>query len=257
MAMPAMSQSRNFEGSGVSLGAGSFQLKDALDAASRKWNGSGNLEFTKFKSLDDSWLLGFGVGIDLGTARANSSSGADGGVLYFAGDASSVPGGASTTASDNPYFGYQTGGNRQIARKGNVSISFLPAYAFTRNDMGYLRFSFNRAKFTTRGGAGGWLSASELEASGGSWPASFGYSGGDGCASYPGSDACTLTAGTPSGASGSRYLNGVGLGIGLRKNIQENLFVQAEYKYVAFKKSDVLGIKPREQGGTLSLGYRF
>lgn len=260
IALPAFSQSKNFEGSSVSLGLGSFQLKDAADAASKKWNGLGNLEFTKFQSLDDSWLLGFGVGVDLGTSRTNASAGSGGDTLYFAGDASpsSVLPGTLTAASDNPYYGYQTGTSRSISRKNNFSISFLPGYAFTKNDMGYLRVSFNRAKFTVSGGAGRWLSSSELEASGGSWPAAWGYSGGDGCAAtVPSTDACTMTSGTQAGASGSKFLNGVGLGVGYRRNIGENLFFQAEYKYEVYEKSDLLGIKPKDQGAVLSLGYRF
>lgn len=252
IALPALSQSNHFEGASVSLGVGSFQLKDAMDAASKKWNGLGNVEFTQFKSLDDSWLLGFGVGLDIGTSRTATSTGAGGETLFFDG----FTNGALLPNSANAYYGYQTGSARSISRKGNFSISVLPAYAFTSNDMGYIRLSFNRAKFNVSGGgSGGWLTAQQVEDAGGV-PVNYG-GGGDGCAAYPGSDACTYTSGASGGISGSKYLNGAGLGIGYRRNIGENLFLQAEYKYVVYEKSDLLGIKPKDQGAVLSLGYRF
>lgn len=256
VALPAFAQSSYFEGSSVSLGLGSYQLKDSLDTASKKWNGIGNIEFTKFQSLDDAWLLGFGVGLDLGTSRTKQSSGAAGETHYFASPVASPPG-ALLPSSTDAYYGYQTGASRSIARKGNLSISVLPAYAFTQNDMGYLRFSLNRAKFTVSGsGAGSWLTADQVEAAGGV-PALWG-GGGDGCAATsPNSDACTMTSGGNAGASGSKYLNGAGLGIGYRRNIQENIFFQAEYKYVVYEKSELLGMKPKDQGILFSLGYRF
>lgn len=255
-ALPALSQSKSFEGNGLSIGLGSFQLKDASDAASKKWNNLGNIEFTKFIALDDSWLLGFGVGLDLGTSKLKESSSGAGDTQFFSTPESFTPA-TLLPSADGAYYGYQTGTARSIARKGNFAISVLPAYAFTPNDMGYLRLSFNRAKFTVTGGSGGgnWLSADQVEAAGGV-PASWG-GGGDGCAANPGSDACTMTAGAQGGTSGSQYLNGAGLGIGYRRNIQENLFFQAEYKYVVYEKSDLLGIKPKDQGLMLSLGYRF
>lgn len=252
IALPAMSQSNHFEGSSVSLGVGSFQLKDALDATSKKWNGLGNLEFTQFKSLDDSWLLGFGVGLDIGNSRTATSTGASGETLFFDG----FTDGALLPNSVNAYYGYQTGTARSISRKGNISISVLPAYAFSSNDMGYIRLSLNRAKFNVSGGgSGGWLTAQQVNDEGGV-PVNWG-AGGDGCAAYPGSDACTFTSGASVGASGSKYLNGVGLGIGYRRNIGQNLFLQAEYKYVVYEKSNLLSIKPKDQGAVLSLGYRF
>lgn len=256
MALPALSQSKHFEGSSVSLGLGSFQLKDASDAASKKWNGLGNIEFTKFQSLDDGWLVGFGVGLDVGTSRTRESSAAGGDTLFFSDPYSFSNPGALLPDSTNAYYGYQTGTARSIARKGNFSVSVLPAYAFTPNDMGYLRLSFNRAKFTVSGGGGNWLTAEQVRDAGG-----FYYppdTGGDGCAAAgAGSDACTLTASAAGAVSGSKYLNGIGLGIGYRRNLQDNLFLQVEYKYVAYEKSDQLGIKPRDQGAVLSLGYRF
>lgn len=253
---PALSQSKSFEGNGLSIGLGSFQLKDASDAASKKWNNLGNIEFTKFKALDDSWLLGFGVGLDLGTSKFKESSSDAGDTLFFSTPESVTPA-TLLPGSDGAYYGYQTGTARSISRKENFSISVLPAYAFTPKDMGYLRLSLNRAKFiVTGGGSGGnWLSADQVEAAGGV-PPNWG-GGGDGCAANPGSDACTMTAGGLGGASGSQYLNGTGLGIGYRRNIQENLFFQAEYKYVVYEKSDLLGIKPKDQGFMISLGYRF
>ncbi len=256
VALPVFSQSKSFEGNGLSMGVGSFQLKDASDATSKKWNGLGNIEFTKFKALDDSWLVGFGVGLDLGTSKLKESASAGGETLFFSTPESLTPGTLLPNA-EGAYFGYQTGAARSIARKGNFAISVLPAYAFTPNDMGYLRLSFNRTKFTVTGGGGGgnWLSAGQVEAAGGV-PESWG-GGGDGCTAAPGTDACTMTAGAQGGASGSKYLNGAGLGIGYRRNIQENLFFQAEYKYVVYEKNDLLGIKPKDQGFVLSLGYRF
>lgn len=252
IALPAMSQSKLFEGSSFSLGLGSYQLKDATDLASKKWNGLGNIEFTQFKSLDDSWLLGFGVGLDMGTSKTAKSTGTGGETLFFDG----FTNGALLPNSSNAYYGYQTGSARSISRKGNFSISVLPAYAFTSKDMGYIRLSLNRAKFNVSGGgSGGWLTAQQVNDAGGV-PVNYG-GGGNGCAAYPGSDACTYIGGASIGSTGSKYLHGLGLGVGYRRSINEKLFFQAEYKYVAYQKGDLLGVKPKDQGVVLGIGYRF
>jgi opacity protein-like surface antigen len=82
-AMPAFAQSKNFEGSNLSLGVGSMQLKESSDSTSKNWNTGGNIEFTKFKSLNDSWLIGFGVGYDFGTLESKEFGSGSGGLIQY------------------------------------------------------------------------------------------------------------------------------------------------------------------------------
>lgn len=252
-----------------------MKVGDASNSATQKFNDFGNIEFTHFKALNDSWLIGFGVGLDIITGQSNSmggngsSGGGTGDILYF------DPGGKQALAkADDAYYGYQTGsasGAKVIRQSNNFSLSLIPAYAFTATDLGYLRLSYNRSSFTSAGGgstAGHWLSLGELEQSAGASPYinMSGISpppGGDLCASdlaLATTESCLLTTGqgtSSGGSAGSSYFNGFGVGVGYRKILDQNLFFQAEYKYVNYPKNSTLGITPHNQGFVLSLGYKF
>lgn len=226
-AMPAFAQSKNFEGSNLSLGIGSIQLKESSDSISKNWNTGGNIEFTNFKSLNDSWLLGFGVGYDVGSLDSNLSG--------------------STTSSivleDDPYS-YRSQSQKQIKLKNNFSLSLLPAFALNKSSMLYGRISYNRAKVSSSGSLGSvgdivWTGTDDVLASNVT------------CAD---AGVCDQITG---GQAGSKYVNGIGWGFGLRHKFTENLFLQAEYKYVSYKHNSELDVKPKTQGYTLSVGYKF
>jgi opacity protein-like surface antigen len=239
-AMPAFAQSKNFEGSNLSLGVGSIQLKESSDSTSKNWNTGGNIEFTKFKALDDSWLIGFGIGYDVGTLDSKQYGSGSGGIQYF--DAFS---GQSADGTDINDYAYQSGeARKQIKLKNNFSLSLLPAYTINKSTMIFGRASINRAK----------VSSNMSGVSEGAWVDLVPF------VSCPdvSIDACNISSGSGvSGTSGSKYLNGLGWGFGLRHKFTENLFLQAEYKYVSYKHNAELDVKPKTQGYTLSIGYKF
>lgn len=243
---PVLAQSKSFEGSNLSLGINSIQLKESSDSTSKNWNIGGNIEFTNFKSLNDSWLLGFGVGLDVGNLDSKELGSGNGEILYFDGGGNSV--------NTNQGYAYQSGGKRQVKLKNNFSLSLLPAFAVNKSSMLFGRLSINRAKVSSinAGGQGGWLGPER------------GYDGtyesynnlGLNCQAFP-VDACNVSSLGGSGVSGSKYLNGIGWGLGLRHKFTENLFLQAEYKQVSYKHNAELDVKPKTQGYTLSIGYKF
>lgn len=223
VAAPVCAQSKNFEGSNLSLGVGSIQLKESSDSASKNWNTFGNVEFTNFQSLNDSWLLGFGVGYDSGTLDSKEF------------------GSGSQTYDLGGGYSYQSSSSKKIALRNNFSVSVLPGYALNKSSMLFGRVSYNRAKVTSLANSGNigtvYLGFSEWETD------------------VP----CEQVnlCGQSLGSSGSKYLNGVGWGLGLRHKFTENLFLQAEYKYVSYKHNAELDVKPKTQGYTLSIGYKF
>lgn len=239
VAAPVLAQSKNFEGSNLTLGLSSIQLKESSDSTSKNWNSGGNIEFTKFKSLNDSWLLGFGIGYDVGTLDSKQmGSGAN--TQYFYSD------GSLGDINSNDGYVYQSGGQKQIKLKNNFSLSLLPAFAVNKSSMLYGRLSFNRAKVssTVSAAASGWVDDNVPE---------------DVYLNCPDPDiaGCNVSSSGISGLSGSKYLNGIGWGLGLRHKFTENLFLQAEYKYVSYKHNSELDVKPKTQGYTLSVGYKF
>jgi len=222
VAAPVFAQSKNFEGSNLTLGVGSIQLKESSDSASKNWNMFGNIEFTNFKSLNDSWLLGFGVGYDAGTLDSKEF-------------------GSGSQATEGPYT-YQSRSSKKTSLKNNFSVSVLPGFALSKSSMLYGRISYNRAKVTSlvnSGNIGDVYVGEELF-----------------LADVPCSDIDDNLCNSL-GSSGSKYLNGIGWGLGLRHKFTENLFLQAEYKYVSYKHNAELDVKPKTQGYTLSIGYKF
>jgi opacity protein-like surface antigen len=229
----AIAQSKNFEGMGVSLGAVNQEVNvKSSGGTSSAWKTAGNLELTNFKSLNDNWLLGFGVGLDVGKI---GSVGSSGGIStgYDDGD------GSSCSPIGGTCYEYVSGSSRS-SFKDNFSLSLIPAYAFNKNNLGFVRASLNSIKTNKASdGVGRWTDV-------------------DSCAESedPNSDAC-LAESNGSGNSGSKRLNGWGLGIGYRYQSDSNWFLQAEWKYARFRRDSYLDIKPTLSGATLSVGYRY
>lgn len=230
----AFAQSKNFEGFGVSVGAASQQLRvKSSGGTSSSWKSSGNLELTHFTSLDENWLLGVGVGLSVGKVGA-VSSGTSGSTFYDS------DGGLSNCGSFSANSCYEyTAGSSKAKFAENVSLSVIPAYAFSKTSLGFVRMSFNSVKASkTTAGGGGWTENNIPV----------------GCGVDPNPD---CPSGTGGGNSGSNRLNGWGLGLGYRYQSDANWFVQAEYQYSAFRKSSDLDLRPTISGAVLSAGYKF
>lgn len=230
----SLAQSSNFEGSHLSLGLGSQNFQNSGDAALKARKSFGNIEYTHFKSLDDSWMLGFGIGLDAGTLASKDSGTQAGDIYYFDAFGNRVIG-----PSD---YAYQSSSKKITDLKNNFSISFLPGYAFNKTTMLFGRFSFNRAQTVVRtSGAGGvWLNDPFID-----------------CVRFPLTDSCQITSIDTGTSSRSTHLNGVGLGLGLRHKIDKQLFIQAEYKQVSYRQSEAFNLKPTTQSVLVSLGYDF
>ena len=229
-----LAQSNHFEGSHLSLGAGSLNLKDSGDSASKARKSFGNIEYTHFKSLDDSWLLGFGIGFDAGTLASQESGSQAGDIYYF-----DSAGYRVTGPSD---YAYQSNSKKITDLKNNFSISLLPGYALNQSTMLFGRFSFNRTQTVVRtSGTGGvWLEDPGID-----------------CTRFPSTDSCQVASLDSGASAGSSHLNGLGLGLGLRHKIDEQLFLQAEYKQVSYRQSAAFNMKPTTQSFLVSLGYDF
>lgn len=221
-------QSKNFEGYSFSLGAAANQLKvkSGSDTSSTRKT-SGNVEFTSFSSLDDNWLVGFGVGFDTGSMGSVTSGAANS--TFYQGN-----GQLSACQAYVPGNCYEySGGQSKTKFSQNLSISIIPAYAFNKNHLGFLRASFDSMKAVkTLDGGGGWVN-------------------GD----IPITPPTELPS--SSGNAGSKRLNALGFGLGYRFQSDDRWFAQAEYRYVAFKKNDFLDVKPTLSGAVLSVGYTF
>ena len=231
----ATAQSKNFEGFGISIGAANQEVNvKSSSGTSSAWKTSGNLELTHFKSLDDNWLLGFGVGLDvgkLGSVGSGSSS-----VSYYNDN------GISTCSSFVRFVCYEyTSGASRSSFKDNVSLSVIPAYAFNKNNLGFIRLSFNSMRSSKSSSAGGWTGSNVSDA----------------CNDLYGPISPDCPAESGSGNSGSKRLKGWGLGVGYRYQSDSNWFLQAEVKYTPFRKDDYLDIKPTLAGAVLSVGYRY
>lgn len=222
----ALAQSKNFEGYSLSLGAAANQLKvksGSETSSTRKT--SGNVEFTSFSSLDDNWLVGVGVGFDIGS-MGSVTSGAANSTFYD-------PNGnlSSCSAASATCYEY-SGGQSKTKLSQNISLSIIPAYAFNKNHLGFLRVSFDSIEAVkTLDGGGGWVNGAPITPP----------------TDLPGS----------SGNAGSKRLSAWGIGLGYRFQSDARWFAQAEYRYVAFKKNDFLDVKPTLSGAVLSVGYTF
>ena len=224
-----MANSDNFEGFGVSAGVSSLDVKVKSSGESdSSWGSFGNVDFTYFKSLDDNWLLGFGVGADIGSQNTGAF-GSSGSTFYDA-DGRAL---GSTCPNNNLCYEY-SGGSSKAKVSDNFSLSLMPAFAFTKNHLGFIRVSVDsiKAEKSTAGG-GGWVNGPPL--------------------TIPN----PLPDSTSSGQSGSERLTGFGIGLGYRYQSDSNWFLQAEYRYIDFNKNNKLDVDVTVSGATLSAGYRF
>jgi opacity protein-like surface antigen len=238
-------QSQSFVGNQLSLGAGQLKFKNESDTAndSRTINRS-HLEFTHFKSLDDNWLLGFGVGIGSGRAELQSSLGGTDAVSFYDSWGQPVDGGVNCNSTN--CYAYQGGAvNSQVKVSKSIEISLIPAYAFSRQHLAFVRIGVSSAKFTK--------SSSVVS---GTWLDSYG--------SLPiwGGDPDYLPADWSSGNTAISGMQKVNLlaptfGIGYRYQNDDHWFFQAEYRVMQYKKNINLGLKPSVSGLMIGLGYRF
>ncbi len=225
----AMANSDNFEGFGVSAGVSSLDVKVKNSGESNSsWGSFGKVDFTYFKSLDDNWLLGFGVGADIGSQKSGAIG--SGSTFY---DEGGMP-----TSPENFSYEY-SGGSSKTKISDNFSLSLMPAFAFTKNHLGFIRLSVDsiKAKNSTLGG-GGWVNGTPE------------------CYGAPFGPGCSLNSNS-SGQSGSTRLTGFGVGLGYRYQSDNNWFLQAEYRYIDFNRNNRLDIDATLSGATLSAGYRF
>lgn len=233
MAGTAMANSENFEGFGISAGASSLDVKIKSSGESdSSWDSFGKVDFTYFKSLDDKWLLGFGVGADIGTQKSDSTD--SNGSAFYDINGNYI---GSTCSGWNCYE--YSGGKSKTKVSDNFSLSLMPAFAFTKNHLGFIRLSVDSIKAKRSGTGGGeWLD----------YP--------DNCSVGDPQPGCSLNPDS-SGRSGSTRLTGFGVGLGYRYQSDNNWFLQAEYRYIDFNRNNRLDIDATISGATLSAGYKF
>ena len=74
----------------------------------------------------------------------------------------------------------------------------------------------------------------------------------------------TLYADNTFTTNGSRNIKGWGYGLGLKKLLTNNLFLQFEVEYIDYKSQSVVGtdgtiykFEPESLSGTINIGYKF
>jgi len=228
-----MAQSQKFEGGALNLGLGNMKFENETSSTTAsRWKNTSNIEYVQLKTINDKWLLGFGVGLDLGTAQLSSGD-AGGQTAYF-----DYAGTNEWESNSNDCIGgcyeYFAGGSSLTKVSRQLSISLIPAYAFSDRQLGFIRLGYSSAKVTQTGaeGASGFLP--------------------------PWED--FHTEGAPTGSqsvSGKANLNGFVLGVGYRHQLDNKWFFQGEYKVVQYKRNSRLDTKPTSKGLVLGLGYQF
>lgn len=231
-------QTQNFEGNALNFGLGNMKFKNETSSATAgKWKNVSNIEFVHFKSLDDKWLLGFGVGYSDGGASFGSSASADGDLIFYDSDGSLIADGCDHIENGNCYA-YQPAGKGSSKLKQSFELSLIPSYAFSNKQLGFIRLGFSRAKVVTSssGGEGEWIE--------GYWP-------------HPPLNGTPDLSDSGSSASGKANLNGYVLGIGYRHQFDNNWFLQGECKVVQYSRNNTLNVKPSSKGLVVGAGYRF
>jgi opacity protein-like surface antigen len=253
-ATPTLSQTKGFEGFSIGVGGTAIGNNTNISGSVASENTGGDTinntlaqDFGKTNlvpyinasyafSLNNNWLLGFGITYDL----SKNKSGQTNSDLTTA----NVYNGIDDGVGDNVLADIRNVENLKTTFKDHKSIYLAPTYVINNNNAIFAKIGYHEQKGT-------------LTYTNNQTVTNTFTTGEDTIDGTPNYDSENITI------SGSKNFKGYGYGLGFKTLLSNNLYMQIDAEMISYDKETVtdgdytFGFKPKSVNASISLGYKF